>query len=258
MLLDGKVCLITGSGGGLGREAAVLFAREGARLVVNDVNEDGGRETVALVEGAGGEAAFLPGDVSDDEQVRALFDSAVERFGRLDVSYHNAGIMHPDDTSPVETPLEIWERTIDINLKGVFLCCRHAIPKLIESGGVSIINVASFVALMGAANPQIAYTASKGGVLAMTREIAVQYARQGVRANALCPGPVRTPLLDQILADEARRENRLNHIPLNRFAEADDIAKAALFLASDLSSYVTGAEFVVDGGITAAYLTQGP
>jgi NAD(P)-dependent dehydrogenase (short-subunit alcohol dehydrogenase family) len=257
-LLDGKVCLITGSGSGLGRAAAVLFAREGGKIVVNDLNEDAGAETVSLVEQAGGEAAFVAADVADDDSVRPLFDEAAGRFGRLDVSYHNAGIMHPDDLGPEDTSLDVWEKTIDINLKGVFLCCRHAIPKLRESGGGSIINVASFVALMGAANPQIAYTASKGGVLAMTREIAVQYARDGIRANALCPGPVRTPLLEPIIQDDERRENRLNHIPLNRFAEADDIAKAALFLASDLSSFVTGAPLVVDGGITAAYLTKGP
>jgi NAD(P)-dependent dehydrogenase (short-subunit alcohol dehydrogenase family) len=258
LLLDGKVCLITGSGGGLGRAASILFAREGGKILVTDMDEAGGRETVRLVAEVGGEAVFLPGDVSDDDQVRALFDQAVERFGRLDVSYHNAGIMHPDDTSPVDTPLEVWQKTIDINLKGVFLCCRYAIPKLVEFGGGSIINVASFVALMGAANPQIAYSASKGGVLSMTREMAVQYAPQGIRANALCPGPVRTPLLEPLLKDDERRENRLNHIPLGRFAEPEDIAKAALFLASDLSSYMTGTEFVVDGGITAAYLTKGP
>lgn len=258
MLLEGKVCLITGSGGGLGREAALLFAREGAKLVVNDVNEEGGSETVAAIESAGGEAAFIPGDVADDGQMKALFDGAVARFGRLDVSYHNAGIMHPDDVGPIDTPLEIWDRVIDINLKGVFLCCRHAIPKLLDGGGGVIINVASFVALMGAANPQIAYTASKGGVLAMTREISAQYARQGIRANALCPGPIHTPLLEYLIQDEAKRENRLNHIPMNRFGEAEDIAKAALFLASDLSSYVTGSAFTVDGGITSAYLTKGP
>jgi NAD(P)-dependent dehydrogenase (short-subunit alcohol dehydrogenase family) len=257
-LLDGKVCLITGSGGGLGRAAAVLFAREGGKIVVNDVDEAAGAETVSMIEGSGGEAVFIGADVADDESVGQLFDGAVERFGRLDVSYHNAGIMHPEDMGPEDTSLDVWQRTIDINLKGVFLCCRYAIPKLRESGGGSIINVASFVALMGAANPQISYTASKGGVLAMTREIAVQYAREGIRANALCPGPVRTPLLEPIIQDDERRENRLNHIPLNRFAEADDIAKAALFLASGLSSYVTGAPLVVDGGITAAYLTQGP
>ena len=258
MLLEGKVCLITGSGGGLGREAALLFATEGAQLVVNDVDEKAGNETVSRISERGGEAVFVPADVSDDAQVRMLFDAAVDHFGRLDVSYHNAGIMHPDDAGPVDTPLEIWDRVIAINLKGVFLSCRHAIPKLLDSGGGTIINVASFVALMGAANPQIAYTASKGGVLAMTREIAVQYARQGIRANALCPGPVRTPLLDYLIQDERKRQNRLNHIPLNRFGEADDIAKAALFLASDLSSFMTAAEFVVDGGITAAYLTEGP
>jgi NAD(P)-dependent dehydrogenase (short-subunit alcohol dehydrogenase family) len=257
-LLDGKVCLITGSGSGLGRAAAVLFAQEGARIVVNDIDETAGAETVSLVEAQGGEAAFVPADVADEGAVARLFDEAAARFGRLDVSYHNAGIMHPDDLGPEDTSLDVWEKTIDINLRGVFLCCRHAIPKLQASGGGSIINVASFVALMGAANPQISYTASKGGVLAMTREIAVQYARRGIRANALCPGPVRTPLLEPIIQDDTRRENRLNHIPLNRFAEADDIAKAALFLASDLSSYMTGASLVVDGGITAAYLTKGP
>jgi NAD(P)-dependent dehydrogenase (short-subunit alcohol dehydrogenase family) len=257
-LLDGKVCLITGSGGGLGRAAAVLFGGEGARVAANDVDEAAGEETVSLVETAGGEAAFFAADVADDDSVGRLFDDAVERFGRLDVSYHNAGIMHPDDVGPEDTSLDVWQRTIDINLKGVFLCCRHAIPRLRDSGGGSIVNVASFVALMGAANPQISYTASKGGVLSLTREIAVQYARQGIRANALCPGPVRTPLLEPMLRDDERRENRLNHIPLNRFAEPDDIAKAALFLASDLSSYVTGTALVVDGGITAAYLTKGP
>ena len=258
MLLEGKICLITGSGGGLGREAALLFAKEGARLVVNDVSESGGNETVAAIGGAGGEAIFVPGDVSDDAQVKALFDAAVGHYGRLDVSYQNAGIMHPDDAGPVDTPLEVWSRVIEINLKGVFLCCRHAIPKLLDSGGGSIINVASFVAVMGAANPQIAYSASKGGVLSMTREIAAQYARRGIRANALCPGPIRTPLLEHLIQDEERRENRLNHIPLGRFGEADDVAKAALFLASDLSSYVTGATFLVDGGITSAYITRGP
>jgi NAD(P)-dependent dehydrogenase (short-subunit alcohol dehydrogenase family) len=257
-LLNGKVCLITGSGGGLGRAAAILFAGEGGRIVVNDIDEEAGAETVSLVEDAGGEAEFVAADVADDDSVRRLFGAAVKRFGRLDVSYHNAGIMHPGDVGPEDTSLDVWQRTIDINLKGVFLCCRYAIPKLKAAGGGSIINVASFVALMGAANPQISYTASKGGVLALTREIAVQYAREGIRVNALCPGPVRTPLLEPILEDDARRENRLNHIPLNRFAEADDIAKAALFLASDLSSYVTGTPLVVDGGITAAYLTKGP
>jgi NAD(P)-dependent dehydrogenase (short-subunit alcohol dehydrogenase family) len=258
VLLESKVCLITGSGGGIGRAAAVLFAQEGGRIVVNDVNEAAGRETVSLVEAAGGEAVFVSGDVSEDAQVAALFARAAGRFGRLDVSYHNAGIMHPEDAGPLDTSLDVWSRTIDVNLKGVFLCCRHAIPRLAESGGGSIINVASFVALLGAANPQIAYTASKGGVLSLTREIAVQYAREGIRANALCPGPVRTPLMDELLQDERRRTNRLNHVPLGRFAEADEIAKGALFLASDLSSYVTGTEFVVDGGITAAYLTEGP
>lgn len=257
-LLEGKVCLITGSGGGIGRRAAVLFSRHGARVVVNDVDESGGRGTVSLIKSQGGGAIFVPADVSNDEQVEALFAAALEEFGRLDVSYHNAGIMHPGDAGPVDTSLDVWDRTIDIDLKGVFLSCRHAIPSLLASGGGSIINVASFVARVGAARPQIAYTAAKGGVASLTREIAVQYARQGIRANALCPGPVRTPLLESLLQDVTRRQNRLNHVPLNRFAEPNEIASAALFLASDLSSYMTGAELVVDGGITAAYLTAGP
>ncbi len=258
MLLDGKACVITGSGGGIGRTAALLFAREGARVAVSDIDEESGRETVVLIEDSGGEAIFVAADVSKDDDVEALFRRATEHFGRLDVSYHNAGIMHERDAGPVDTPLDVWDQTIDIDLKGVFLCCRHAIPRLLDSGGGSIINVASFVALLGAANPQIAYTASKGGVASMTREVAVQYARHGIRANALCPGPVRTPMLEELIADAERRDNRLNHIPLNRFAEAGEIAQAALFLASDLSSYMTGAELVVDGGITAAYLTHGP
>jgi NAD(P)-dependent dehydrogenase (short-subunit alcohol dehydrogenase family) len=257
-LLEGKVCVVTGSGSGLGRACALLFAREGASVVVSDIAADAGRETVASIEEHGGEASFVGCDVTDDREVAALFAAVVERHGRLDVSVHNAGVLLADDVNPVETPLETWDRVMAINLTGVFLSCRHAIPRLLESGGGVIVNMASISSFVGAANPQIAYTTSKGGVLALTREVAVTYARSGVRANALCPGPTRTPLFDQLLGDAERVENRLEHIPLNRFGEPDEIAKAALFLASDLSSYVTGAALLVDGGLSAAYLTHGP
>jgi NAD(P)-dependent dehydrogenase (short-subunit alcohol dehydrogenase family) len=255
MRLEGKVALITGAAGGIGKIAAELFAREGARVVVSDVADDAGEATVAGIVDGGGEAAYVRADVSTPADADRMVASTVERFGRLDVLYNNAGIMHGDDVSVVDTPEEIWDRTIDINLKGVFLGCHYGIPAMLESGGGSIINVASFVALMGAAVPQIAYTASKGGVLAMTREIAVEFARRGIRANALCPGPIETPLTGQILNTPEKRNRRLVHIPIGRFGRADEIANAALFLASDESSLMTGATFVVDGGITAAYIT---
>jgi NAD(P)-dependent dehydrogenase (short-subunit alcohol dehydrogenase family) len=257
-LLEGKVCVVTGSGSGLGRACALLFASEGARVVVSDIAADAGRETVESIERHGAEASFVACDVTDDRQVAALFGAVAERHGRLDVSVHNAGVLLADDVGPVETPLETWDRVMAINLTGVFLSCRHAIPRLLDSGGGVIVNMASISSFVGAANPQIAYTTSKGGVLALTREVAVTYARSGVRANALCPGPTRTPLFDQLLGDAERIENRLEHIPLNRFGEPNEIAKAALFLASDLSSYVTGAALLVDGGLSAAYLTHGP
>jgi NAD(P)-dependent dehydrogenase (short-subunit alcohol dehydrogenase family) len=255
MRLDGKVALITGAAGGIGKVAAELFAREGARVVVTDVADDAGEATVAGIVDRGGEAAYVRADVSTPTDAERMVASAVERFGRLDVLYNNAGIMHGDDVSVVDTPEEIWDRTIDINLKGVFLGCHYGIPAMLDSGGGSIINVASFVALMGAAVPQIAYTASKGGVLAMTREIAVEFARRGIRANALCPGPIETPLTGQILNTPEKRNRRLVHIPIGRFGRAEEIANAALFLASDESSLMTGATVVVDGGITAAYIT---
>jgi NAD(P)-dependent dehydrogenase (short-subunit alcohol dehydrogenase family) len=251
--LAGKVALVTGAGSGLGREMALLFAREGASVVINDIDEEAGERTASEI----GSATFVAGDVSNDASVARLFDSMRETHGRLDVSVHNAGIMDPRDEGVVDTPLDVWDRVIAINLSGVFLCCRHAVPLMLESeGNSSLINIASFVALMGAAAPQIAYTASKGGVLAMTREIAVQYARSGIRANAICPGPIRTPLLEYLIADEDKRNNRLNHIPAGRFGEPGDVASAALYLASDESDWVTGTEFNVDGGITAAYLTE--
>src|SRR3954449_1760846 len=256
MRLEGKVALITGAAGGMGKVAAELFAREGARVVVADVLDDDGEATAQGIRDSGGEAVYVHADVSSAADAERMIATAVEAYGSLDVLYNNAGIMHPDDESPVSTPEEVWDRTIAINLKGVFLGCRYGIPAMVESGGGSIVNVASFVALMGAANPQIAYTASKGGVLSMTREIAVEYARQRIRANAICPGPIRTPLLEYLIADEGKRNNRLNHIPAGRFGEPSDIANAAVYLASDESDGVTGTEFKVHGGITLAPITR--
>ncbi len=255
MRLQGKVALITGAGSGIGRESAVLFAREGARVVVVDVNEAGGEETVRTVRSAGGEAVFVHADVSKASDAQRMIQVAEETFGQLNVLFNNAGVFHADDRSVLDTSEAIWDFVISVNLKGVFLGCKYGVPALLRAGGGSIINTASFVALIGAAVPQIAYTASKGGVLSMTREIAVEFARQNVRANALCPGPVDTPLLAPLLADPAARQRRLVHIPPGRLAQASEIARAALFLASDESSYINGATFVVDGGITAAYIT---
>jgi NAD(P)-dependent dehydrogenase (short-subunit alcohol dehydrogenase family) len=252
--LANKVALITGGGSGLGRQMALSFAAEGATVVINDVDAEAGERTAAEV---GGGTVFIRGDVADDQSTKNVFDEIRATHGRLDVSVHNAGIMDPRDEGVTETSLQVWDNVIAVNLTGVFLCCRHAVPLMLESEGQSsLINISSFVALMGAAAPQIAYTASKGGVLAMTREIAVQYARQGIRANAICPGPIRTPLLEYLISDEQKRSNRLNHIPAGRFGEPQDIANAAVYLASDESGWVTGTEFLVDGGITAAYLTE--
>jgi NAD(P)-dependent dehydrogenase (short-subunit alcohol dehydrogenase family) len=250
--LDGKVALITGAAGGMGREASTLFAAEGAKVVMTDLAEDAGR---AAAEDIGAEAAFVRANVSNPADVEATVRFAVERFGGLHVLYNNAGIIHPDDTGVVETDEETWDRTMSINLKGVWLGCKFGIPAMLGSGGGSIINVASFVALMGAATAQIAYTATKGGVLSMTREIAVEYARRGIRANALCPGPIETPLLLQLFADEAAKQRRLVHVPMGRLGKAQEVVRAALWLASDESSFMTGATMVVDGGITSAYVT---
>lgn len=251
--LTGKVTLITGAASGLGRVAAEIFAREGARVVVADVVD--GSAAVEGIRSAGGIASFVHCDVTDEASVNAAVRHAVDTHGSLDVMYNNAGVMLSDDDDPVATPLVTYERTMDINVKGVLLGCRAAIPVMQAQGRGSIINVASFVAHMGAATPQVAYTASKGAVLAMTREIAVIYARQGIRANALCPGPVMTPLLAKFLADDAKRERRLVHIPMGRFGAPEEIAKGALFLASDDSSWMTGQSLIIDGGITAAYVT---
>jgi NAD(P)-dependent dehydrogenase (short-subunit alcohol dehydrogenase family) len=253
--LDGKVALITGGASGMGRCAAELFAREGARVVVADYDEAAGAATVDALTGTGAEASFVRADVSSASDCDAMVQHATSTFGGLHVLYNNAGVFPADDGGVLETPEATWERVMEINLKGVWLGCRSGIPALLASGGGSIINVASFVAFVGAATAQIAYTSSKGGVLAMTREIAVEYGRRGVRANSLCPGPIETPLLAELLSDPARRARRLVHIPMGRLGQAEELAKAALFLASDDSSFMTGASLVVDGGITAAYVT---
>jgi NAD(P)-dependent dehydrogenase (short-subunit alcohol dehydrogenase family) len=257
--LDGKVAVITGAAAGLGAEAARLFAREGAAVVVNDVNAAAGEQVAAEIRAAGGMAQFISGDVRSTPEVERLYAEAKRAFGKVNVLYNNAGVSPGDDDGVVNTSDEIWDLVLDINVKGVARCCRAGIPHLRDAGGGSIINVASFVATLGAATPQIAYTASKGAVLAMTREIAIIHARENIRANALSPGPVRTALLEKFLSTEEKRQRRLVHIPMGRFGEAREIAQAALFLASDESSYITGADFRVDGGITAAYVTpEGP
>jgi NAD(P)-dependent dehydrogenase (short-subunit alcohol dehydrogenase family) len=255
MRLENKVALITGAGSGIGRESALLFAREGARIVVADVNDQAGQAVVEELKAAGGEAVYVHSDVSKAADAAGMIRTAEESFGRLDVVFNNAGISHPKDDDAVATEEDVWDLTMNINLKGVFLGCKYGIPALRRAGGGSIINTASFVAILGAATPQLAYTASKGGVLAMTRELATIHARENIRVNALCPGPLRTPLLMKYLDTEEKRQRRLVHIPMGRFGEAHEIAKAALFLASDESSFTTGATFLVDGGITAAYVT---
>jgi len=255
MRLTDKVVIITGAGSGIGREAALLFAKEGALVAVADVNDDAGNTTVAEVRALGAKAQYVHADVSQEADVKLLVEVTEGMFGKVDGIVNNAGIFPDADGSVVDTTEEVWDLVMKINLKGVFFGCKHAIPALLRAGGGSIVNVASFVALMGAAVPQIAYTASKGGVLAMTREIAVEFARKNIRANALCPGPVDTPLLSSILSDPVKRQRRLVHIPTGRFAKPEEIANAMLFLLSDESSFVNGTAFVVDGGITAAYIT---
>jgi NAD(P)-dependent dehydrogenase (short-subunit alcohol dehydrogenase family) len=240
--LDGKVCVITGAAGGIGAASAEVFTAEGA--------------TVAGVDLKPGEHVAIEADVTDEDQVRDIYARTREEHGGIDVLFNNAGISPADDRSVLDTSLEAWQRVQDVNLKSVFLCCKHGIPHLVETGGGSVINTASFVAEMGAATSQISYTASKGGVLAMSRELGVELARRGVRVNALCPGPVNTPLLKELFAkDPEQAARRLVHLPMGRFAEAAEIARAALFLASEDSSYVTASTFLVDGGITGAYVT---
>jgi NAD(P)-dependent dehydrogenase (short-subunit alcohol dehydrogenase family) len=237
----------------MGREAAIVFTDEGARVCVADVNGDAADETVALCQG---DAFAVRADVADEQDVLAMYAAAKDRFGGIDILYNNAGISPPDDSGILDTSVDAWQRVQDVNAKGVFLCCKHGIPHLLERGGGSVINVASFVAMIGAATSQISYTASKGAVLAVSRELAVQFARRGIRVNALCPGTVETPMLRSIWGDDPTAAGRrLVHIPVGRLAQPREIVNAALFLASDESSYVNGAAFVVDGGVTAAYVT---
>lgn len=255
MRLEDKVALITGAAGGIGRETALLFAAEGARVVAVDVNDEGCQETVDQVTAAGGQAITVHADVSRAGDCEQMVTSAEEEFGALHILFNNAGIMDHDDGDASSTSEEVWDRTMAINLKGVFLGCKFGIEALKRAGGGSVINTASFVALMGAATPQLAYTASKGGVLAMTRELAIIHARENIRVNALCPGPLRTELLMSFLDTDEKKQRRLVHIPMGRFGLASEMAQAALFLASNESSYVTGTDFTVDGGITSAYVT---
>jgi NAD(P)-dependent dehydrogenase (short-subunit alcohol dehydrogenase family) len=255
MRLLNKTALITGGSSGIGRETALRFALEGARIVVVDVNDHAGQETVDLVIKQGGTAAFFHADVSKAEDCERMVAFAESTYGQLNVLFNNAGIMHGSDDDAVNTSESIWDLTMAINAKGVFFGCKFGIPALRRAGGGSIINTASFVAKLGAATPQLAYTASKGAVLAMTRELAIIHARENIRVNALCPGPLRTELLMKFLNTEEKKQRRLVHIPMGRFGEAAEMANAALFLASDESSYVTGSDFMVDGGITAAYVT---
>lgn len=255
MRLKDKVALITGAGGGIGGESAILFAAEGASVVVVDVNDTAGAETVQRVKKAGGKAAYVRADVSKAADCENMVRFAEKTFGKLDVLFNNAGIMDSADDDAMNTSEAVWDKTMAINLKGVFLGCKFGIPALRRAGGGSIVNTASFVASLGAATPQLAYTASKGGVVAMTRELAVIHAREKIRVNALSPGPLKTELLMKFLNTDAKKQRRLVHIPMGRFGEAHEMAKAALFLASDESSYLTGSDFLVDGGITAAYVT---
>ena len=251
MRLKDKVALITGAGAGIGRETALLFSAEGAAVVAVDVNEAAAQDTAKVLK----KSIAVKADVSKAQDCARMVAEAEKAFGKLNVLFNNAGIMHAKDDDAISTEESIWDLTMDVNAKGVFLGCKYGIPALKRAGGGSVINTASFVALLGAATPQIAYTASKGAVLAMTRELAVIHARQNIRVNALCPGPLRTELLMNFLDTEAKKQRRLVHVPMGRFGEAKEIAHAALYLASDESSYVTGTEFLVDGGLTAAYVT---
>ncbi len=255
MRLEDKVALITGAGSGIGRESAILFAREGAAVVCVDLNEDSARGTEAEIKSSGGHAIAIRADVAISDNCREMVEAAERAFGKLNVLFNNAGIMHADDDDSQTTTEHVWELTMDINAKGVFLGCKYGIPALRRAGGGSIINTASLVALMGSAAAQVAYTASKGAVLAMTRELAIVHAKENIRINALCPGPLKTELLMKFLDTEEKLQRRLVHIPIGRFGETREIAQAALWLASDDSSFMTGADFVIDGGITAAYVT---
>jgi len=253
--LANKVAIVTGGSSGIGRETSVLFANEGASVVVADVDEKGGSETVSMITKKGGKAVFVKADISNSKDAQNMVTVAEKNFGKLNVLFNNAGISHSDDDGAVTTSEDVWDLTFKINVKGVFLGCKFGIPALKRAGGGSIINTASFVAILGAATPQLAYTSSKGAVLSMTRELACIHAREKIRVNALCPGPLKTELLMKYLNTEEKKQRRLVHIPMGRFGLAEEIAKGALFLASDESSFMTGSSLVMDGGITSAYTT---
>jgi NAD(P)-dependent dehydrogenase (short-subunit alcohol dehydrogenase family) len=255
MRLQGKVALITGAGSGIGRESALLFAREGAKIVAVDVNEEAAQHTVDDIRARQGGAIAVRADVSRAKDCEAMVRAAEDSYGALHVLFNNAGIMDSRDDDAVTTEEAVWDLTMAINAKGVFLGCKYGIPALRRAGGGSVINTASIVALVGSAAPQLAYTASKGAILSLSRELAIIHAREKIRVNALCPGPLRTELLMKFLDTEAKRNRRLVHLPMGRFGESAEIAKAALYLASDESSYTTGSTFLVDGGLTAAYIT---
>jgi NAD(P)-dependent dehydrogenase (short-subunit alcohol dehydrogenase family) len=254
MRLDGKVALITGAGSGMGRVAAQMFASEGARVVVAEFAEAAGTETAGLVTDAGGDATFVQADVSREDDARRMVEEAVARYGRVDVLYNNAGIMPEADHSVIDTDVAIWDQVMAVNLRGVFLGCKYAIPQMLDQGSGSVINISSFVALLGCSVPQDAYTASKGAVLSLTRSLAVQFGGRGVRSNAICPGPIETPLLmDWLLKDEAAKQLRLNRNPTGRFGKPQEIVNVAIYLASDESRWTNGAHFVIDGGISVNY-----
>ena len=254
MRLRDKVCVITGAGSGMGRVACQIFAREGAKVAALDVVPDAGEETAASVRAAGGEAAFFPCDVADEASVRTAIGAVVGRHGALDVLYNNAGIMPAEDHSVIDTPVAVWDRVMAVNVRGIFLCCKYAVPVMQQQGRGSIINVASFVALVGCSVPQDAYTASKGAVIALTKSLAIQFRPQGIRSNAICPGPIETPMMTEwLLKDDEARRLRLRRQPSGRFGRAEDVVNAALYLASDESDWTNGAVLVIDGGITSNY-----
>ena len=254
--LDNKVAIVTGGSSGIGRETVLLFVSEGANVVIADVNESGALETISLAtKQEQPRIIFVKTDISKAEDCQNMVNTALKHFGKLDILFNNAGIMHSADDDAVNTDERIWDLTMNINLKGVYLGCKYGIPALRANGGGSIINTASVVALVGSATPQLAYTASKGGVIALSQELAVVHAKENIRVNALCPGPLRTELLMKFLNTEEKKQRRLVHIPMGRFGESKEMAQAALFLASDESKYMTGVKFVVDGGLTSAYVT---
>ena len=253
MRLANKVVIITGGGSGMGRVASLLFAKEGAKVVVAELDHKTGEQTASDVRSAGGEALFVPVNVADEQQVQHMVKTTVEHYGAVHVLYNNAGIMPNDDGAVTDITEQTWDKILDVNLKSAFFCCKHAIPEMIKAGGGSIINIASFVALLGCTVPQDAYTVSKGGMISLTKSLAVEYAKKGIRANAICPGPIETPLLRTLWTSEDARNLRLNRIPLGRFGAPEDIVYLALYLASDESSWTTGAVMVVDGGVTSNY-----